>query len=382
MKKFGKIFLRTLSVAMIAAVAAVGAACGNTGGGNGGGGGTGSGGTEKNVNGIPPVFAKDLGYNTANGAAWMETDTEGYIVYETNEVKNEAGSVFAIRSIQKGESGWTAGEEKVVLRPSEDAWDSYAIGSPEVVKGEFAYDGTTYSYLMVYSGRNIEKDRNNAIGAAVATDPAGEWVKIPDPILTYDKETYGSAFGFGSPSVVSLDKGGNVELFVTYADTARTTSRGYDLDCSDLSDIKGSESWFELSEDGLFDNDSVITFNNAGFAMNDGDIVCVRDMHPYAAEAPTVATSLQVVKTEHDNLYCVDCEWDIVERFIDSIATATEDNLGWERIFSGSLLRDAYGALTLNGGKYTVLFTSSETEHNDAENYAFSQALHFIELTY
>ena len=101
-----------------------------------------------------------------------------YLVYTTNEESGENDNVIAVRSGKlDAQKGWAYGDEKIVLRGSAGAWDAN-IGSASIVKGNFAYNGADYDWLMAYCATKQTNDTQQQIGLAVANDPCGTWTKV------------------------------------------------------------------------------------------------------------------------------------------------------------------------------------------------------------
>ncbi|MEI3188003.1 MAG: hypothetical protein V8S27_09640 [Lachnospiraceae bacterium] len=87
-------------------------------------------------------------------------------------------------------------------------------------KGEFAYKGETYTYLMAYLGCVTDDYNRNKTGLAVAKSAAGPWTKLDDlnPIVPwYDNKTDDinpEQWGTGMPTLTSVD--GKGEVVFTY----------------------------------------------------------------------------------------------------------------------------------------------------------------------
>ena len=178
---------------------------------------------QKKLSGIDPVFSESQGYYNESPSVFEAASGERYLYYTRNTVKNDdATDSIAVRKATYTANGWTYGDAKTLLVPSESGWDSKSVFGADVVRGSFSYRGTGYSYLMAYSGSD-EKNRANAeIGLAVSKTPDGEWVKVgSSPVVTFDAGHYDpmgilSYRGAIEPSLVSFDKGGKVYLFYTY----------------------------------------------------------------------------------------------------------------------------------------------------------------------
>lgn len=208
----------------------------------------------------------------------QEGENIRHIYYCANIADRAVIDAIAYRRGIRVEGVWYWSPEQIVLTPSEKtfdyktfdwdgvdwsaqdwdkdvawdngAWDRRHVCDPSVIKGEFAYRGENYSYLMAYLGCYVA-DRDNEIGLAVSKSPAGPWVRVEyaadpekdvnhidglvsekDPwtrgnraFIAFDasfEEYYDSAaaqiagaWGVGQPSLVSVDKKGKVLVFYT-----------------------------------------------------------------------------------------------------------------------------------------------------------------------
>lgn len=331
--------------------------------------------------GIPPMFDDTLGIYDKDPSIFVEDEKE-YVFYTTNERRFESGDVIAVRIGEKDGSGRIKyGDSKIILKPSENDWDSMRVSNPDVIKGEFKYQNNDYSYLMAFQGTSKIKDKLYQIGFAVSNDLLN-WTKVGnEPIIKYSSYAYGSAYGVGSPSLVSYNQESKFYCFYTYADALITTTRVSYFDCSNLDDIKTSEP-STVSSRGLRDKSGDVVFNNADFMIDKETetLYVVRDRNPVMT-LPATSDSIQVAKADLKILTNPnENEWTLINSGISDIDTAVLDGeesqeFGWERIFSACFVSDAYGN-TLDLEYLDIAFTVSAVGvGSETNDYLYSGAI-------
>ena len=295
----------------------------------------------KPVDGVAPVFDDGASrYSVAPSV--MQTDEQTrYVYYTANRTPDEADSAVMVRKATLQNGVWTYGERKTLLEPSETGWDSVAVSDPSVICGSFGYDGQTYSYLMAYQGRSGYQDRNYGIGFAVGNAPDGEFLRIPDCVLAYDRTLYGDAYGYGNPSLVSYDAASKFRLFYTAGDPAGTAEYFVELDGADLGSLAiPAEQAVTVRGLTEIDPSAAPTFRDADFALDGDTLIAVRNRYP-AGEMPV------------SNLYTVAAgtQWTVIAAEIASfdLSDYENDRTGWQRIYSPALVRDGYGRLCGDG---------------------------------
>ncbi|WMT39448.1 hypothetical protein RE628_18720 [Paenibacillus sp. D2_2] len=83
---------------------------------------------------------------------------------------------------------WIFSDKFRVLEPSRLGWDCIHVCDPDVIKGEYSYQGETYSWVMVYLGCDIHYCYHNQIGIAFAKNIEGPYVKYDrNPIIGSDE---------------------------------------------------------------------------------------------------------------------------------------------------------------------------------------------------
>lgn len=182
---------------------------------------------------------------------------------------NRITDYIVCRKGVKSENVWYWSEKNYVLGPTIGSrTEGEQTCDPNVIGGNFRYDGKVYKYLMAYLACATRDNNYNHVCLAVADDPMGPWKKCEkiNPLICYDgpaaeycggdedlvpddmKVTAGSEihWGYGQPSMINTDKKGKVLMFYstikpfkgdngwfrgTYTSVAR-------YDFSDLNDIK------------------------------------------------------------------------------------------------------------------------------------------------
>ena len=282
---------------------------------------------------------------------------------------------------------WSAQDWDKDVAWDNGAWDRRHVCDPSVIKGEFAYRGENYSYLMAYLGCYVA-DRDNEIGLAVSKSPAGPWVRVEyaadpekdvnhidglvsekDPwtrgnraFIAFDasfEEYYDSAaaqiagaWGVGQPSLVSVDKKGKVLVFYTAngGSVARVMAERWDL--SDLS-APVREFREELTMRGITQYGS----SEASYACSNSDLgydpvknrfYIVGDAFPFPSDVPTYIAQYSYVgymnniggTSELGDRFIgeskLTARWNEVD-FIDEYMT------GYARNHNAGLVKDEYG---------------------------------------
>lgn len=301
----------------------------------------------KPVVGTPILFDEGMSYYNASPSVVQESETTRYIFYTVNKTADKDDTVIAVRKADMVDGAWNYGEKKIILSGSESGWDSTFIANPAVVKGAFALNGENYSWLMAYQGTNTNTQGNYNIGLAVAKEPLGEWVKVgTSPVIEYDEEGFGDAYGVGEASLVSYDKEGKVYLFHSMGDMLTTGIYVCELDAADLSNIKGATRQNAVTNFGLVDPGAAVpTFADTDFKLDSesGMLYAVRNYYPVAATAPNLPIAVQLISMPLADLYKANSEWTVIEEQINDLDLSTAENDGWERVYSACIVGDEYG---------------------------------------
>ncbi len=338
-----------------------------------------SAGEKKTMYGEDAIFDEALGWANSDPSAIQQTDGTRYVYYTANETLFDTDYAIVCRKGNKSNGGYEYVDRKTVLTVSETGWDSFHIGSADVIKGIFNYQGTTYSYLMAYQANAIEdEERCFEIGLAVSNDPHGEFVKVgTKAILSNDAtQSKDSVLGFYAPSLVSNDGAGNIKLFYTYGDAFGHFQYFADIDCSNLDNIKPFGSII-LSGEGLATGEGIVMFPNADFIYDaeEGRYYVIKDFSPSADTLPRKAYQIELAVIDEDNIYTADLYnvWDSLQ--IVNGFTVMGDGDGWERLYSGCIVSDEYGK-KLSGNDIEILYNACDIADNEPEDYLWTPSIH------
>ena len=223
---------------------------------------------------------------------------EAHIYYCTSMIsgKNGADDRIGYRHGLKKNGVWYWGPKTLALDLGEGptAWDRTDVCDPDVVKGEFVYNGEIYNYLMAYLGCWTPGNYENAYGFAVSKTPAGPFIRVEGlcPLYDYwennpDYEYKGhddpatSIWGWGQCCLISYDQRGKVLVF----DTGRSET-GQTTELWDFSDLNNPTMlWREkMSNRGITDlYGNQDTICNASIVY-DQRLKCfymLSDVHPF-----------------------------------------------------------------------------------------------------
>ena len=216
------------------------------------------------------LFGDDINGNFYNycPTIMIEGNNTMHIWYCSNKDSGKVTDYIAYRKGTLNSDGkWTFTEKQLVLSPTKGTWDEVHVCDPSVIKGQFKYNNENYSYLMAYLGCRTTNVVANEAGIAVAKSPEGPWVKVDavNPICNYyDSPEYaeGNYWGYGQPSLVSVDKAGKVLLFYTKGIKLGTYTY---VECWDLSNLNNP---VKLNEAKMADGGEIGYWNNADFAYD------------------------------------------------------------------------------------------------------------------
>lgn len=270
-----------------------------------------------------------------------------YIFYSVNEVAKENKSAVAVRKATKSEDKWVYGDKTLVLTAGESGFDMGGVSDPDVIKGNFTYNGNSYAYLMAYEGApEVGSDKNHKIGFAVSGDLLSGWVKVEGLVFSAENA---AGYGLSQPSLINYDKQNKIILCYSVDRGAYTVQALREIGAANLSEpVIGIEN--VLTEKGLKDNDGngFTTFNNADFAYDSesGYLYVVRDRNPAAAQGCKLITAVQVNKILLTDLFTADAKWEIVKETVkwkDLLNPEDEESMGWAYVYSACIASDVYG---------------------------------------
>jgi len=241
------------------------------------------------------LFGDDINENFYNycPSIMYEGKNVMHIYYCSNL---ESGKVVDHIAYRKGvlhaDMKWVFSEKKIVLSPTlnngvhkatQSIWDSMHCCDPSVIKGKFSFNGETYNYLMAYLGCWTGDCTCNEIGFAVSKTPGGDWIKVQGSsqafISYYNSEDFGADgskyWGYGQPSLISVDNEGVVLVFFTKGIKLGTYSFVQKWDFSNINNP------VLLKEAILPNGPGNMIVNNADFAYDErtNTIYCLCEDH-------------------------------------------------------------------------------------------------------
>lgn len=349
----------------------------------------------KPITGIDAMFNESLGYYNEHPCVVQASETERYVYYTRNAVLSEnRGEYIAVRKATFADGAWTYSEPTAALSPAESGWDSGRVFQADVVKGSFTYGGAPYEWLMAYAGTDTQSSRDGAqIGLAVANAPTGPWTRVSaQPFITWsaaDYTQYGELLtdGVNEPSLVNYNAASQVILFYSLhnpntADSCKYVLLDLAADLNTFSSVKGERGNL-LSSKGIQDMSTTPACVSADFALSsDGQtLVAVRDYYPIEATTPANAAAVQVVSAPVsiliESVSASSPSWTTVNDRINALDTAVwteQGKTGYDRIYSGCVIADAYGRVA-DPEEFSIAFTSSATAAA-TQSYAFTPMLH------
>lgn len=320
--------------------------------------------TPKPVDGTPLLFDEGMEfYNTAPSVLDV-SETERYVFYTVNEEALQTKSAIAVRKATWQNDAWVYGEKHVVLTASQNGFDSLGVSDCDVVKGNFAYKGTNYSYIMAYQGTDNLNGKNHKISFALANDLLGDWTKVNEIVLAAEDS---DGFGISQPSLVNYDKENKLMLFYSIDRVTYTVEALKEMDAADMENVKwGVEN--VLTEKGLKDKNDFCTFNNADFAYDSasGILYVVRNQNPASSQGTKLETAVQVNKILLTDLFTATAEWSIVKEKIewkDLRDASDEDNMGWAYVYAACIAADSYGFVD-NATNFDVALSVTSYDQN------------------
>lgn len=319
------------------------------------------------------LFGESLAENFYNYAPtiMMEGNDVMHIWYCSNKVSKNVTDYIAYRKgTLQGDGKWNFSAKELVLEPTPGTWDERHTCDPSVIKGDFNAGGEHYKYLMAYLGCVTNDSSRNEVGVAVAKDPAGPWIKLDhlNPIANYytSPEYVDDAWtwGYGQPSLVSVDKAGEILLFYTKGLATGTYVRVEHWDLSDLNapvKLRGAD----VSNAGIVNaNGGTDVINNADFAYDpfNNRLYVIKEDFPYVAtENPTWITSTNTVQylTLGAEDYVGETLFGTTNMRWQKVGVVGPSETGMARVHNTGLLTDEYGWIT-NPYRLPVIYTKSD----------------------
>ncbi|GHV02456.1 hypothetical protein FACS1894211_13880 [Clostridia bacterium] len=330
----------------------------------------------KTAYGVDYLFPEYEGFYAA-APNIIEDGAARYVVYNTNKTKNSSDAVLAARKAVLQSGKWVYGEQSIILEPSAGKWDSARVLNADIVEGKFTYSGTEYKYLMAYQGNGITAEKRFKIGLAFSNDILGNWVKTDAPFIDYDYESEGDAYGAGQPSLLSINRQGQIMLFYAHGSSLLTSTRFVEADLSDFS-VPLVSGYVTVPFAGWpVDGNPLPMINNADFGYDpvSGYVVAVKDGFPYAGTNPATATKVEIAKILLDDLFETDGAWRTVVPVINDLDLATQGNTGWKRVHSACMVTNSFGELSAEALEIGFTSGKAATDPSD-ESWKFYDGVH------
>lgn len=310
-----------------------------------------------------PLFPDRYGVYNYCPSPVMISEQEMYIFFCANSIPGLViDDIYARHGMLKNGS-WQFEEPFVALTPSRLGWDCIHVCDPEVVKGNFAYKGEHYSWVMLYLGCDIHFCYHNQIGVAVAKEIGGPYIKCDcNPLVGYDEMFH---WGVGQAAAVSLDQKGL--LRVIYSKTIHEYSTKKlgnatfwrDIDLADLEHpVFGEE--VMVCTDGIVNldgsTDTVMVNPTFGWDRASDRYFLTREGTPFEQEdVPNfIAPYTQVLSIVRADFECNQGGWQLVKNI-------TAEDTGYRRNHNAGLFKDSYGYLPV--GKPLVVGTTVSELH-------------------
>lgn len=292
-------------------------------------------------------------------------NNERYVYYCTNYEEGNVTDYIGYRHATFNKSsGWNWDEVQYVLGPTHGTWDQRHTCDPSVVKGEFKYQGTTYSYLMGFLGSVRSDNNGNETGFAVSNSPEGPWLKCDtiNPLLKYNEATM--VWGLGQVSLVNLGTKGDILMFYSSGNKDGTYEQVAEYDFSDLDNpqlIRNAK----VPTNGLLSGDNIITDADICYDVENQKLIMVKGKMPYSpdGESPNFIASTLVVyymnlsgnENPADELFkgANAKNWRLVGEIGESLT-------GFKRNHNAGLVTDPYGHLLADTDFIEVALTRSD----------------------
>ena len=263
---------------------------------------------------------------------------------------------------------WVWGSKKIAISPKENSWYSGNICDPDVIKGEFAYKGETYTYLMTVLGCTTKDNTSNMFGFFVAKSPDGPWIEAETvsplydfydeyPDYVYKPGVNSFIWGWGQSCVLSCDGKGKVLIFYT-----GRISTGAKVECWDFSNLDTPSMIYEkeIRNTGVVDlNGQRDTICNSHFVFDKtkSRFYMLCDVHPFDEyQWPTnlpLKTNVYYVDVpttiDFYNIFKAKYEWTL-------LFSLDKEKTGSPRNHNCCFYRDSYGYM-LNTHDLDIAYT-------------------------
>ncbi|MDR1789437.1 MAG: hypothetical protein LBR12_03690 [Opitutaceae bacterium] len=304
----------------------------------------------------------------------LDDDGSAHAWYCANEASGDVTDCVAYRHGLKQDGVWHWSPRQDVLNHgAQGEWDSRHVCDPDVVRGNFTYNGRNYRYLMAYLGCTSNDNSANSTGLAVANSPAGPWLKTTaiNPLLNFNADFPGYngdpwLWGYGQATLVNLDKNARILIFFTGV----KSDTGQRVEEWDLSNLNAPVLLFSsnLNNSGTAQLDSPVPdyLSNASVAYDAARarFLMLCDTHPWdnSIEPTNIPTTsrLHALKdipgvTPGSVFQSLNYTWKILHD-LDPVTT------GFPRNHNTAIVRDPFGWLP-DGDTIETIYTTSITSN-------------------
>lgn len=314
-------------------------------------------------------------YNYAPAIVMEGNDTMHVWFCGNGESGNVTDYIVYRKGKLQGDGTWVFSERKLVLSSTAGTWDSRHVCDPTVIKGTFKYKNEDYGYLMSFLGCVTNDSSRNEVGVALSKSIEGPWVKVDEvnPIANYyTSNEYTNdvwTWGYGQPSLVSVDESGKVMLFYTKGVLSGTYQY---VELWDLSNLDHPQKLNEaqITNAGVVNaSGGADVINNADFAYDPvlKRLYVIKEDFPYASGGGTDwltgANTVMYLNLDPNETHPMQTlfngsplRWQVVK----SIGS---NETGFARVHNGGLVRNPYGWV-INPYQIPVLYTRSDVSND------------------
>ena len=303
---------------------------------------------------------------------------EAHVYYCTSMIPDKAGADDRIgyRHGIKKDGVWYWGPKSLALDLGEgpDAWDRTDVCDPDVIKGEFLYNGETYNYLMTYLGCWTPGNYENAYGFAVSKTPAGPFLRVEGLCPMYDFWTLNpgyeykgyddpntSIWGWGQSSMISIDKKGKVLVF----NTGRS-STGQRVELWDFSNLNDPKMLWgnDMSNNGIIDLNGNTDYICNAQLVYDQRLHCfymLSDVHPFDVTVvpENLPTETRITMINDFGSESIGDCFKNSKAYWTTLGAVSPDNTGFPKNSNTCFERDAYGWLVdPNANSIDILYSA------------------------
>lgn len=311
---------------------------------------------------VHEVYAPADGFYSYAPSVVREGDTEWIWTCHNDGFRVVKDHIYLTKIV----NGAVVESRSVLAASPAPAWDSFHVCDPSVVAGRFAYEGAEYRLAMFYLGNDLDASAHNQIGVAFANDPAGPWVKLPRPVISFERT---DQWGAGQPTAVVMP-GDPSKVMLGYT-RGDVSTRAYVTEV----DLRNAEDFSitapaELPNVGLTGADGSSDYLN-GFDLvldkRNSRFLAVREQHPYPADNPWwIGPAVQVASLDLHDLRSGRGAWT-------PEGDINEGLTGFTRNHNAGFVRDWKGHLVTKND-VTVVFTKSCSSLPTVDDPDWSQA--------